>query len=541
VYLGAPLPGNRYRIFLVADGFATHVKLAGTVTPDPQTGQLTISFTDLPQSPLTAFDMHLFGSERGTLATPTRCGTYPVTSTFTPWDSSLAPQTSTQFFTLDQGPDGRPCPTSVRPFEPGFAAASTGNTAGAHTSFAVELTRADGDQNLTGLEVTTPPGFSATLAGIPYCPETAIAQLHLATYSGLAEQASPACPIASQVGTAVANAGAGTRPLNVGGKVYLAGPYEGAPLSLVIVIPAVSGPYDLGNVAVRVAVKVDETSAQVTAISDPLPQIVEGIPLRTRSIRVDLDRGGFALNPTNCNPFSIDATATGDEGARADLSAPYQVANCRALGFEPKLFFRLTGSTKRAHDPALLATIKTGKNEANFKTAQVILPTSELIDQAHIFGVCTRVQFAADQCPESSKVGFARAYTPLLDNPLEGSVYIRSSSHALPDLVADLGGQIHVVLVGRTDAVHQRIRTTFEGLPDVPVSAFTLKLFGGNRGILENANINNLCEGTQKATVRFGGQNGRFSKSNTTVNAVPCHAKASDERHRGVHDARKVR
>ena len=212
VYLGRPLPGNRYRIFLVADGFATHVKLAGTITPDPGSGQLKITFENLPQSPLTAFDMHFFGSERGVLATPTRCGTYPVTSTFTPWDSALPPQTSTQFFSLDQGPDGKPCPTTPRPFKPRFTAASTLNTAGAHTSFGVDLTRSDGDQNLTGLDVTTPPGFSATLAGIPYCPEAAIAKLNLASYTGLAEQASSSCPAASQVGTAVAGAGAGTHP-----------------------------------------------------------------------------------------------------------------------------------------------------------------------------------------------------------------------------------------------------------------------------------------------------------------------------------------
>ena len=322
--------------------------------------------------------------------------------------------------------------------------------------------------------------------------------------------------------------------------MYLAGPYKGAPLSLVIVIPAVSGPYDLGNVAVRVALEVDETSAQVTAVSDPLPQIVEGIPLRTRYIRVNLDREGFALNPTNCDPFSVDATATGDEGARANLSAPYQVANCRALGFEPKISFRLTGSTKRAHDPALLTTIKTGKNEANFKTARVILPSTELIDQAHIFGVCTRVQFAANQCPDGSRVGFAKAETPLLEKPLEGPVYIRSSDHSLPDLVADLRGQIHVVLVGRTDATNGRIRTTFESLPDVPVSGFQLKLFGAKRGILENANLNNLCEGTQRATVLFGGQNGRSAKSTTTIDAVPCHAGASHKRNRGHRQARRV-
>ncbi len=158
VYLGQPLPGNRYRIFLVANGFATHIKLAGTVSADPDTGQLVITFNELPQSPLTAFDMHFFGSERGLLATPTECGKYPVTTTFTPWDQTIGTQTSTQFFTLDSGPNGTPCPAGPkRPFNPGFQAASAGNTAAADSPFAVEVTRNDGDQNLSALSITTPP------------------------------------------------------------------------------------------------------------------------------------------------------------------------------------------------------------------------------------------------------------------------------------------------------------------------------------------------------------------------------------------------
>jgi hypothetical protein len=206
VYLGQPLPGNRYRIFLAADGFATHVKLAGTVTADPVTGQLVITFPNLPQSPLTAFNMHFFGSERGLLATPTRCGTYPVTTTFTPWDETIGTQTSTQFFSLDSGPSGTPCPGPQRPFSPAFSAGVTDNAAGAHSPFLLDLTRNDGDQNLGALSVTTPPGFSATLAGIPYCSGAAIAMATSPSYSGLEEQSNPSCPAASQIGTAVTGA-----------------------------------------------------------------------------------------------------------------------------------------------------------------------------------------------------------------------------------------------------------------------------------------------------------------------------------------------
>ena len=236
IYLGEPKPGNRYRIFLVANGFDVHVKLAGSVTPNPNTGQLTIS-TEQPETPFTDFNLHIFGSERGLLATPTKCGTYPVNSTFTPWDSFLPKQTSTQYFelksgpvTAEAGPGGAACPSSTRPFQPAFQASSVNSAPGAHTPFFIELTRPDGDQDLSGLTVTTPPGLSATLAGVPYCPEADISAATQPGYSGLQEEAHPSCPAASQVGTATVGAGAGSHPVYVGGKVYLAGPYKGAPL-----------------------------------------------------------------------------------------------------------------------------------------------------------------------------------------------------------------------------------------------------------------------------------------------------------------------
>jgi hypothetical protein len=466
IYLGEPKPGDRYRVILTASGFGTNVKIAGSVHPDPATGQLVTSFENLPQSPFQGFDLHFFGSERGLLATPTQCGTYEVKSTFTPWAAELSDQTSTQFFSLDSGPKGRPCPNGPRPFSPSLEAGTEDNTAAAHTPIVLGIGREDGEQNLSGLTVKTPPGLSATLAGIPYCPQAAIEQLSVLGYSGLAEQSAPACPAASQIGTAIAGVGAGTHPLYVNGKAYLAGPYKSGPLSLVVVLPAVSGPYDLGTVAVRVALNVDDESAQITAVSDALPQILEGIPLRTRYIRVNLDRKNFILNPTNCEPFEVDAATTGDEGAGADRSAHFQVANCAGLAFKPKLALSFKGGATRTAHPSLTATISTAAGEANFKAAQVVLPNSQLLDNAHINAPCTRVQFAAQQCPPTSQVGTAKAETPLLDRPLEGPVYLRSSSHALPDLVADLHGQVHLVLDGHVDQVHERFR--FELLPEPP-------------------------------------------------------------------------
>ena len=507
MYLGEPLPGNRYRIFWAFDGFSLHVKIAGVVVPDPQTGQLTTTFSELAQFNFQNFNLHFFGAERGALATPTECGTYPVQAEFIPWAYPAVPkQNSTQFFTIDSGPGGTPCPAGSRPFNPSFEGGVSDNTAGRHSPLAVDISRSDGDQLLSGVKVMTPPGFSASLKGIPYCPEAAIERLQTSLYSGLEELSAPACPPASRVGTVVAGAGAGSKPLHVEGAVYWAGPYKGAPLSLVVAVPAVSGPYDLGNVVVRVALHVDPSNAQVTAISDPLPQILEGVPLRARRILVKLDRPGFTLNPTNCDPFSLSAQISGAEGAVVSRATHFQVANCATLPYEPKLSLRLTGGTRRRGHPAIHAVFRARPGEANSHRVSVTLPRGELLDNAHIGGVCTRGAFASDSCPASSKIGTAHVTTPLLDQPLSGSAYLRSSSHELPDIAIDLEGQVDFELAGRVDSVQGRLRTVFESVPDIPVGTFKLDLLGGRKGLLQNSE--SLCSGSKFATARLQGQNG---------------------------------
>ncbi len=526
IYLGEPLPGNRYRLFITADGFATHIKLPGSVYPDPQTGQLVTSFQNLPQSPLTEFKMHLFGSERGLLATPTRCGRYAVNTEFVPWAAELPNQTSTQFFSITEGPGGSPCPGTTRPFAPTFKAAGASNGAGAHSPFSVLVNRPDGDQNLLRIGAKTPPGFSATLKGVPYCPQATLDYIESPARSGVAEQASPSCPPASQVGVSSAAAGAGTHPLYAPGRVYLAGPYKGGPLSFAVVTPAVSGPYDLGNVVNRVAVDVDPESAQVTALSDPLPQIIDGIPLRLRSVLLSLDKPNFTLNPTNCDPFEVNGLLSGTEGAFTSPSNHFQVANCDSLNFEPKLRLTLSGATKRGGFPALKAVLtQPASGQANNARAAVTLPHSEFLAQGHIGTVCTRVQFAADNCPAGSIYGKASAVSPLLDGTLEGPVYLRSSSNKLPDLVVALKGPasqpVKIDLVGRIDSVKGGIRTTFDSIPDAPVSRFVLEMRGGKKGLLENST--NLCKSTNRVVAKVTGQNGAKADQNPVLEA-PCGA-----------------
>lgn len=383
-------------------------------------------------------------------------------------------------------------------------AASTGNTAGAFSPFALDLARDDGHQNLAGLKVMTPPGLLASLKSIPYCPDSVISQLESPLYSGVSELTGSLCP-ASQVGTAVVGAGAGSRPLYVPGKVYLAGPYKGAPVSLIVVTPAVTGPYDLGSVVVRAAVAVDPLTAQVTATSDPLPQIIGGIPLRLRSVRVNLDRKDFALNPTNCKQMAVEADVSGDEGGQAHAARTYQVANCRSLPYEPSMSIGLSGGVERLGHPAIHAVLTAKPGEANTRRLSVTLPEGEQLDNSHFETICPRAAFAADACPGGSKIGKAVVTTPLLDQPLLGWVYLRASQRGLPDLALKLDGQFDIEAIGRVDAVDARLRTTFQVLPDAPVSRIDVRLAGGRKGLVINSD--GLCGRTVRADLRMAGQN----------------------------------
>jgi hypothetical protein len=524
IYLGQPLPGDRYRIFLVADGYAVHVKLLGDVSLNPQTGQIVVAFKNLPQTPFSDFDLHFFGSERSLFSNPIKCGTYPVETSFVPWDGVLASQSSTQYFELTSGPGGAACPGPVRPYAPTLRAGVASKTGGAHSPFTLEVTRPDGDQTFNTIQATVPPGLLADVGGIPYCPDATLTSLAEPSALGVAELGSPACPVASQIGTSDTGAGAGDHPVYLPGRVFLAGPYKGAPLSLAVITPAVSGPYDLGNVVVRAALNLDPTSAQITATSDPLPTILQGIPLRLRYIRIALDRPNFTINPTDCQPFAVKAALTGGEGATATPSVHYQAADCTDLPFNPKLSLDLSGATKRAGSPGLKATLIQPKAPyANFSRVQVALPHSEFLNQAHIKTICTRVQFAAHNCPAGSVYGHATAVSPLLGYPLSGPVYLRSSNHKLPDLVVALHGPasqpIEIDLDGRIDSVNGGIRTTFESIPDAAVSKFVLTLEKGKKSLLSNSV--DICKEGGNASVQMTAQNGRKLHTETPLTA-PC-------------------
>jgi hypothetical protein len=484
------------------------LKLPGRIAAG-EDGRLLTTFDEQPQLPFENLHLDLFGGPRAPLRTPAACGTYTTNATLSPW-SGNAPVDLNSSFQIASGPGGGPCPSDG--FDPKLSAGTQNPLAGSFSPFILRLSREDGTRELTGLTATLPEGLLGKLAGIPPCPESALSAISGELGTGSAQFANPACPTASQVGTVTAGAGAGSNPFYVEtGRAYLAGPYKGAPLSLAIVTPALAGPFDLGNVVVRTALHVDPVTAQIRALSDPLPTILHGIPLDLRDVRVLLGRPDFTLNPTSCDPMSIDATISGEGGASADRSDRFQVGGCRGLGFKPKLSLKLKGGTKRTDHPALIATLTARPGDANIARVQTTLPHAAFLDQGNIRTICTRAQFAADACTRGSIYGRASATTPLFDRPLSGPVYLRSSDNLLPDLVIALRGPddqpVEVDPAGRTDSVKGALRNTFDLVPDAPITKFRLELFGGKRGLVVLSR--NLCTKRYRATVKMDAHNGK--------------------------------
>jgi hypothetical protein len=541
--LDHPLPGGVYVATPYANPFgsllaiyiAVHdpesgvdVKLAGQVVANPSTGQLTASFDENPQLPFEDFKLNFFSGPRAALRTPAVCGRFDTQSAITPW-SGTAAVASTSTFAVEAGAGGHPCAGSVAglPNAPAFDAGLATPRAATFSPFLLDLAREDGTQEVGALDTTLPSGVLAKLAGVPYCPEGAIAAA--AERSGSAELSSPSCPAASEVGTVTVGAGAGSRPYYVSGHAYLAGPYKGAPLSLVIITPAVAGPYDLGTVVVRAALAISPVTAQVTVRSDPIPHILKGIPLDIRSIAVAVSRPSFTTGPTSCDPTAVTGEAFSTLGVAAALTSRFQVGGCKELKFDPNLQIQLKGPTGRAKFPTLIAKVTAREGQANIRRASVTLPHAMFIEQSHIKTICTRVQFNAipRECPEKSVYGYAEATSPLLDHALKGPVYLRSNGgeRELPDVVAALQGPaeqpIEIDLLGYIDSVKGRLRTRFATVPDAPISKFVLRMKGGAKSLLVNSE--NLCRhpGKRKAVVQLTGQNSATKDFNPDVQ-VSC-------------------
>jgi hypothetical protein len=522
--------GSTFAIYVATESDGVLIKLAANVQPNPATGQITTTFSNNPQLPFTDFKLHFFGGPRATFATPQSCGSFTTTSDVTPYSSpaSGGAATPSDTFAINSG-----CAAG---FKPTFTAGAVSSQAGSFSPFELSFSRSDTDQNLSGLTVTLPPGVSAKLAGVPECPEADIAAAQ--GKSGAAELASPSCPAASQVGTVHTAAGPGSNPFFLSGKVYLTGPFNGAPYGLAVIVPALAGPLDLGTVTVRQALNIDPTDAHVTVTSQPFPTILKGVPLRLRRVDVDLDRSGFTVNPTSCNPMSVNAALTSTGGATADDSARFQTAGCSSLGFTPKLKLSLTGKgrTKSGAHPALTANLTQKAGQANIKSAKVTLPLSLALDPNNSRHVCAfptaqAVHGGAVGCPSSTIVGTASATTPLLSQILTGNVYlvqgIRTNKQGqqirtLPSLLIPLRGQIALDLRAQTSVSHGKLVTTFPTVPDVPVSSFKLNLTGGKKGLLViTGSGKSICSKAQKAGAALHGQSGKQDSSSIKM-ATPC-------------------
>jgi hypothetical protein len=530
-----PTSGEEFRILVEAksekEGIV--VRLVGHTRANTTTGQLTTVFNEqlvgplagklpegLPQVPFESVKLHFDGPHL-VLSSPSTCAEQTATSQMVPWSDPTTSATPLSKFTLTTEPSGGTCPTtpSARKFIPGYTANTDSQKAGTYSPFRVNISRSDGQQEVKLVNVTLPKGLTGKLAGIPYCSEAEINGAR--AIGGTTEQATPSCSSNSQIGTTTTAAGTGGSPLSLPGKVYLAGPYKGAPLSLAVITPAVSGPFDLGNVVVRVALNVDPLTAQVNAVSDPIPNVFGGVKLDIRSIKFDIDRSKFMINPTNCAPQATVGTINGGGADPADaaawssyaVSAPFKASGCNGLAFKPKLHVRLTGPTTRAKNPKIRAILEAGKGQANVARTALTLPHSLFLDNSHIGTVCTRPNLAAHTCPKSSVYGFAEAKSPLLSKKLKGSVYLVPGGHELPDLVADLRGQVEIQLHGVISSKHGGLKTVFNKVPDVPVTKFILNMKGGEKSLLVNST--NTCKGKQTAVLNIKGQNGKKVVNNT--------------------------
>ena len=498
------------------------IKLAGQVTPNPVTGQLVATFKETPDLPFEDFSLNFFGGSRAPLATPPLCGTYTTTASFGPW-SGNAPVESKSTFDITRGPDNTPC-ASPRPFQPGFEAGTTSVQAGGYTPLTMTMDRPDQDQPLGKLSIVFPPGISAGLEGVKLCGEP--------------QAAEGKCGPESQIGTLTASAGLGGNPYPVEtGKVYITGPYKGDPFGVVIVVPAIAGPFNLGTEVVRAKIDVDPTDAHLTVVSDAFPTILDGIPLELQHINVTINRPGFVFNPTNCEPMKVTGEMESTEGAKADVSTPFQVTNCAALKFKPEFKVSTSAHASRVdgatlHVDLTLPSAPQG-TQANVAKVKVSLPKQLPSPLKTLQKACTEKVFAENptSCPVASRVGEAHVSTPVLEGGLSGPAYFVSHGGAkYPELIMVLTGEdgVTVQVHGETFISKAGITSaTFNTVPDVPFSGFELTL--PQREYPAITANGNLCKGTLIMPTEFMGQNGVKITQNTKIAVTGCPRQEGDK------------
>jgi len=489
------------------------VKVPGRIDPDPSTGQLTVTVDQIPQFQVSDLKIHIFGGPRGPLTTPQGCGTYTTSSQLTPWSApdSGPPATPSDSFQITSG-----CPGG---FNPSFTAGTTNNQAGSFSPFTATFSRTDQDQNLAGVTVTTPPGLLGVLKGVERCPEP---QASLGT-----------CGPNSLIGHTTVGAGSGPDPFYVQGsqdQVFFTGPYKGAPFGLSVVVPAVAGPFNLGNVVVRAAINIDPHTAQITVVSDPLPTILDGIPLDVRTVNIAIDRQGFIFNPTNCEPLAVNGVLTSTQGATAGVSSHFQAANCAALAFHPSFTVSTKAKSSKQNGASLTAKVTSGPGQANIGKVSVTLPKQLPSRLTTIQQACPEATFAANpaSCPAGSDIGIATTTTPILATSATGPAYLVShGGAAFPNLVMIFQDEgVKIELIGSISIKKGVTSSAFNDVPDVPITSFELTLPQGPHSAL-TTNLpaklkGNLCGQSLVMPTTLTGQNGAQIKQSTKIAVTGC-------------------
>ena len=536
--------------YIVIDDPTTGViiKVPGKITLNEATGQVTGDFSESPQlGVFSDLKLRFFGGERGELATPESCGTYTTTGLLTPWSApeSGPPASVASSFAINA--------RCVPEFAPSFAAATSSPQAAGYSPLTLNFSRQDNEQEISTLTVTLPPGLTAKLAGVAKCSDAAL-QAARGNPSGASEIANPSCPASSEVGTVQAGSGVGADPFVLNGKAYLTGPYNGAPLGLAVIVPAVAGPFDLGNVVVRTALHVDANDAHVTAESDPFPTIVDatghdgvtdGFPVRMRSVTVNLNRNTYVLNPSNCNAMAIGATFRSTGGLTSTASSRFQAGGCRELPFKPTFAAGTQGQASKVKGTSLKVHITSSFGQANIAKVKVTLPKQLPSRLTTLQKACLDSVFNVNPaaCPEGSVVGSAVAHTPLLEAPFVGPAYLVShGGAAFPDLEYVLESEgIKLILDGKTDIKKGITTSSFETVPDAPVSNFETSFPAGPHSILgtflpAKANYN-LCGQALNMPTMITGQNGAIVKQTTKITISGCKAKKKHKakKHKAKH------
>jgi hypothetical protein len=516
-----------------ADG--VNVKEVLDARLNEQTGQVTGIATGIAQLPFSDFKLTFNGGPQAALVTPAQCGTYTTNADFTPWSTPFAPDfPDTAAFAISEGPGGTPCSSSPLPFAPTLTAGSTSTQAGAFTGFSLLLARADGQQRIEKLQFTEPAGLSGLISQIPLCPEPQASQ--------------GSCDESSKIGHAIVQSGPGSNPLTLpqpGGPelpIYLTGPYKGAPFGLSIRTPIVAGPFNLGPIVTRARIEVDPSTAQITITTDPLPQIVKGVPTDIRSLYSVIDRQNFLFNPTNCNPQEFTGTATSAQGATAPLSSRFGIVGCRELPFKPRFSASTQGKFSKANGASLTVRVTAKPGEANIRKVSLRLPIALPARLTTLQKACTEAQFNTNPagCPEGSFIGTAIARTPVLSAPLAGpAILVSHGGAAFPDVEFLLQGEgVRITLDGKTDIKKGITYSRFEAVPDAPIGSFETILPEGPHSAL--AANGNLCASRLVMPTELVGQNGLVISQNTKVGITGCAKKKSLTRAQKLAIALKV-